>query len=198
MKDGGINMTKVEWLEKNGFSADGFTYSVFGDDTYAIKDELKNLGCKYSPLLKWHSPQLLDLEVGYGMVCFSFDELMEWNEEEGNAFYFENVKIIIDKRFKEAIGPNNTEYYNAEAGERIRDLTVKYKATRGFMGKFGYTYIHSFVRDNYIFIWFTQKELKLEKGAAIELTGTIKEFNEYNEEKQTILTRCVIKEIEIK
>ena len=35
-----------EWLQKNGFSADGQTLCVFGDDTYAIKDELKRMGCK--------------------------------------------------------------------------------------------------------------------------------------------------------
>lgn len=32
--------------------ADGLTWCVFGDDTYAIKEQLKELGCKFSPLLK--------------------------------------------------------------------------------------------------------------------------------------------------
>lgn len=47
-----MSMTKELWLEKNGFGADGLTWCVFGDDTYAIKEQLKELGCKFSPLLK--------------------------------------------------------------------------------------------------------------------------------------------------
>ena len=70
-------MTKAEWLEKNGFSADGLTYCIFGDDTYSIKEKLKQLGCRFSPLLKWHSPEPLDLPAGYGMISFTFDDILE-------------------------------------------------------------------------------------------------------------------------
>ena len=30
-------LTKVEWLELNGFGTDARTFCVFGDDTYSIK-----------------------------------------------------------------------------------------------------------------------------------------------------------------
>ena len=45
-----MKITKELWLEKNGFGADGLTWCIFGEDTYAIKEQLKELGCKFSPL----------------------------------------------------------------------------------------------------------------------------------------------------
>ena len=45
-------MTKAEYFEKNGFNEDGYTYCVVGEDTYSIKDHLKEMGGKYNPTLK--------------------------------------------------------------------------------------------------------------------------------------------------
>ena len=36
-----MKMTKELWLEKNGFGADGLTWCIFGEDTYASSS--KNL-----------------------------------------------------------------------------------------------------------------------------------------------------------
>ena len=41
-------------------------------------------------------------------------------------------------------------------------------------------------------IWKTSKGMDLEKGEALHLTGTIKDHSEYDEEKQTVLTRCKV------
>lgn len=187
-------MTKEMWLEKNGFSADGFTYSVFGDDTYSIKEWLKEQGCKFSPLLKWHSPEPIDMPVGYGMICFSFDELYQWDEANRNAYFYESAETLVNRRFKEAEGPSLSEYIG-EVGERLRNLTAIYKSSRGFSGKYGWTNIHTFQVGEDVLVWFTQKELNLEKGVAVDLTGTVKKHEEFREVKTTQLSRCIIKEV---
>lgn len=58
-------------------------------------------------------------------------------------------------------------------------------------------HIHTF-RDGYgnALIWKTTRGLGLEKGDAVHLKGTIKEHSEYDDEKQTVLTRCRVKEVQ--
>lgn len=41
-------------------------------------------------------------------------------------------------------------------------------------------------------IWKTNKGLGIEKGSKVHLKGTIKDHSEYDEEKQTVLTRCKV------
>lgn len=41
-------------------------------------------------------------------------------------------------------------------------------------------------------IWKTNKGLGIEKGSKVHLKGTIKTHDEYDEEKQTVLTRCKV------
>jgi len=43
-------------------------------------------------------------------------------------------------------------------------------------------------------VWKTSKGLGIEEGKTVHLTGTIKDHNEYKDEKQTILTRCKVGE----
>lgn len=190
----GDSMDKELWLEKNGFSADGFTYCIFGDDTYSIKEHLKELGCKFSPLLKWHSSQPLDLPAGYGVICFSFDEILQWDEAAQNAYFYESSKEKIEKRFKQAEGPSLSEYVG-EVGERLRNLTAIFKSTRGFAGNYGWTNIHTFQVGENILVWFTAKDLELERGQVVDLTGTIVKHEEFRGIKTTKINRCIVKAV---
>lgn len=54
-------------------------------------------------------------------------------------------------------------------------------------------YIFTF-RDNKgnALVWKTTKGLVYERGEKVHLKGTIKEHSEYDEEKQTVLTRCKV------
>lgn len=185
---------KREWMFKNGFGEDGLTWCVFGDDTYSIKDHLKELGCKFSPILKWHCDKPLDLPAGYGMISFAFEDLYEWNPQTKNAYFYEDAKEKVDKAFKQAEGPSLSEYVG-EVGERLRNVTAIYKSSRGFDSRFGWTNIHTFEVGNDILVWFTQKDLTFEKGQAVDLTGTIKKHEEFRGVKTTHLSRCIIKTI---
>ena len=188
-------MTKEMWLEKNGFSADGFTYVIFGDDTYSIKEWLKEQGCKFHPFLKWHSPAPLDVPVGYGGICFAFDEICVYDEASKEVYFKETAKEFIERRVKTAEGPSLSEYVGY-VGERLRNLTAIYKSTRGFMGNYGWTNIHTFQIGEDVLVWFTAKDLDLEKGQAVDLTGTVKKHEEFREVKTTQLSRCIIKAVE--
>lgn len=184
-----MKMTKELWMEKNGFGADGLTWCIFGEDTYSIKEQLKELGCKFSPLLKWHSPQPLDLPVGYGMFSISFDEIGQWDIINEAVCYFEKSQELVERKFREAEGPSLSEYVGTP-GERLRNVTAIYKSTRGFSGKFGWTNIHTFQIGENVLVWFTSVDLDFEKGQAVDLTGTIKKHEEFRGVKTTQLSRC--------
>ena len=47
-------------------------------------------------------------------------------------------------------------------------------------------------------IWKTSKGLGIENGEAVHIKGTIKEHSEYEDEKQTVLTRCKVEMEELK
>ncbi len=187
---------KQKWMENHAFGKDGFTWCVFGDDTYAIKDWLKKQGCKFDPLLKWHCDKPLDVPEGYGMFSIAFNNIFDWNMYLKEANYKETAKEEIDRRFQEAEGPSNSEYVG-EVGERLRNITAIYKSIRGFVSNFNgqYTFIYIFKSGENTLVWMTQKELNLNKGDIVDLTGTIKEHKEYNGEKQTYLNRCIVKKI---
>jgi hypothetical protein len=189
-----MKMTKAEWLTKNGFNENGLTWCVFGDDTYAIKDKLKEWGCKFSPLLKWHSANPIDIPIGYGMFSISFDTIAQWDEENETICYYEKAKEIVDRQFREAEGPSLSEYVGTP-GERLRNLTAIYKSTRGFSGKYGWTNIHTFEVGDNILVWFTQCDVDLERGQAVDLTATVKKHEEFRGVKTTQLSRCIIKPI---
>ena len=53
-------------------------------------------------------------------------------------------------------------------------------------------YIHNFKVGDNTLVWKTTRGLGLEKETVVTLKGTIKEHTEYNDEKQTILTRCKV------
>lgn len=188
------HLSKEIWLEKNGFSAEGLTYIVYGDNTYAIKDWLKEQGCKFNPTLKWHCDKPLDLPEGYGMVSFSFDEIAKWDEIYKEVFFFESAKAKVERKIREAEGPSLSEYVG-EVGQRLRNMTAIFKSSRGFAGRFGWTNIHTFQIGENVLVWFTEVDLDMEYGSTVDLTGTVKKHEEFRGVKTTQLSRCIVKEI---
>ena len=45
-------------------------------------------------------------------------------------------------------------------------------------------------------IWKTSKGLGIENGVMVHIKGTIKEHSEYQDEKQTVITRCKVEEVQ--
>lgn len=183
-------MSKEEWLMKNGFNPDGLTYCVIGE-TYSIKNKLKELGYRYSPILKWHAAAPSQEISDRTHVVIDFHDIYEWNEELNTPFFLESAEEKINKVFAEANGPSHTEYVGY-IGDRLRNITAIYSSSRGYMGHNYYTYIHTFNADNACLVWFTTKELILEKGTPVLLSGTIEAHEEFRGVRTTRISRCKI------
>ena len=187
---------KHEVALKLGFGEDEKAYLVYGDDTFAIKDKLKELGARFDPTLKWFFSKEVALPEGYKLCEMSFDELYTYNPRTKWAEFKEDAKTIVSRRIVELKGPSTSQFYPGAEKERIRNITAKVKSIRGFEGMYGYTAVYTFSSEDYIFIWMTSKcDLDLSVGDTVDLTGTIKKFDEYMGEKNTYLTRCIVKSI---
>ena len=186
---------KHEVALKLGFGEDEKAYLVYGDDTFAIKNKLKELGARFDPTLKWFFSKEVELPEGYKLCVMSFDELYNYNPQSKWAEFKEDAKAIVSRRIAELKGPSTSVYYPGAEKERIRNITAKVDSIRGFEGIYGYTSVYTFTSENYVFVWMTSKTLNLNVGETVDLTGTIKKFDEYLGVSQTHLTRCVVKKI---
>ena len=191
------NKYKHEVALKLGFGEDENVYIVCGNDTFAIKDQLKKLGARFDPTLKWFFSTVVELPEGYQLCKINFDELYSYNPQTKWAQFKEDAKQTISDRILEVKGPSTSIFYPAAEKERIRNIMAKVSNIFSFDGLYGYTTIYTFTSENYVFVWMTSKSnLSLVIGDFVDLTGTIKNFNEYQGVKNTYLTRCTIKKIE--
>lgn len=188
---------KHEVALKLGFGEDEKAYLVYGDDTFAIKDKLKELGARFDPTLKWFFSKEVELPEGYKLCTMSFDELYNYNPQSKWAEFKEDAKAIVSRRIAELKGPSTSVYYPGVEKERIHNITAKVKSIHGFEGMYGYTSVYTFTSGDYIFVWITSKcNMNLAVGDTVDLTGTIKKFDEYMGVAQTYLTRCLVKKVE--
>lgn len=111
-------------------------------------------------------------------------------KEEEEAKAKEEEKRINEEKAK-------SQYYG-NIGEKIEVKAIyKFSAwyeCKSFSG-FGTEthYIHTFKAGDNTLVWKTTCGLGLDKETEVTLKGTVKDHNEYNDEKQTILTRCRVK-----
>lgn len=187
---------KHEVALKLGFGEDEKVYLVYGDDTFVIKNQLKEMGARFDPTLKWFFSKEVELPEGYNLCAMSFDELYDYAPQNKWASFKENAKDIVKRRMVELKGPSTSEFYPGVEKERIRNITAKVESIRGFEGIYGYTSVYIFTSENYVFVWMTSKAMDLTAGETVDLTGTIKKFDEYMGVNQTHLTRCIIKKVE--
>lgn len=185
---------KHEVALKFGFGEDEKVYLVYGDDTYAIKDKLKRLGARFDPTLKWFFSKEVALPEGYKLYGMSFDELYTYNPQTKWAEFKEDAKALVSRKMVELKGPSTSKFYPGVEKERIRNITAKVKSIRGFEGAYGYTTIYTFTSEDYVFVWMSSKcNVDFAVGDTVDLTGTIKKFDEYAGIKNTYLTRCTVK-----
>ena len=185
-------ITKAEWFEANGFSENGVTYLVLGN-SYAIKDELKENGFKFSPLLRWHCDNC-DYELSQG--CYykplNFYDLFTWDSDTNTAFMKEGTREAIELIFNPIEDCNST--YVGEIGERLRDIFVTVRNIGGFDSAYGYKWVYTFEDESgNRYTWFTTSQQAVSIGSTVSLTGTIKAHVEYKDAETTQLTRCSLK-----
>jgi len=188
---------KAKAATSMGFSEDGFVYIVYGDDTFAIKEHLKELGGRFNPYLKWYFAKEVELPEGYNLCKIAIDDICDYDIMTRTLSFKEGVADFIEKKIAELVGPSTIEFYPGVEKERIRNITAKVKNIFGFEGTYGYTYVYTFSSENYIFVWMTRSyKDNFKIGDTVDLTGTIKNFAEYNGIKNTYLTRCIIEPIQ--
>ena len=188
-----VLMTKSEWLEKNGFNENGKTFCVIGGNTFAIKDSLKEQGCKFSPLLKWHAPAAMELPEGFKTIEISFDAYYTFNDEVGAACQLPDSEEKIEELFCHAEGRDISEYYGT-VGEKVSKVNAVFVSKRGFDGRFGWTNIYTFRIGTSVVTWMTSTSINdaLKEGQTVKLSGTIKKQEKYKGEKITYFTRCKV------
>lgn len=183
-------LTKDKWLEMNGFSPFGVTYLIIGN-SYSIKEELKNNGFIYSPLLRWHAAEMGDIALpeGCSFKKIEFDELFTWDPEQNAVFMLPGTREKLTEIFN-PIEITNSEYVG-EIGERLRDIPVTIKNISGFDSVYGYKWVYVFVDENEnIYSWFTTTSQPVNIGERFKLTGTVKGHVIYKGSKNTQLSRC--------
>ena len=183
---------KVECAQKLGFNENLVTYMVVGGNTYGIKDELKEHGAKFNPIMNWHMPAPIKLPEEFSFCEITFDEVYEFKPLSKMAEMKLNAKDIIEEKLAEMLGEDASEFYPEDEGTRIRGIEATVDKIAGFSGMYGYTYIYNFIADNFHFVWMTSSHQTLEEGDTVVLAGTIKKFDTYKGVHITYLTRCKI------
>lgn len=82
--------------------------------------------------------------------------------------------------------------YIGKAGDKLKGVHVKGRIIAGYETQWNYVYIYQFTDEaNHVFIWKTAASIDTDDSGNFcgKISGTIKEHNEYNGTKQTILTR---------
>lgn len=187
-------MTKNEWLKTNGFSQNGVTYIVIGN-SYKIKDELKDAGFKFSPLLRWHCEDnvyLLPPECEY--YTLRYEDIFTWNEEEGVTFMKEGAREYLNSIFN-PIRESNSEYVG-EVGERLFDIKCGVINVSGFRSAYNFSWVYTFKDFNgNEYAWITTSQQPIGEGMFYIVSGTVKKHAEYKGIKTTYLSRCSVRRI---
>lgn len=198
----------AEFFEKNGFNADGKTYFVLGN-TYAIKEELKAQGAKWDNVSRhWHmavKPEgLKTFEVSVEeMYRADAAGIYDWHNWIGFAEIHDKGLIHysdrIDKAEQELKASESTSEHVGEIGDKL-EIVVTYTHTASWENSFGYraslTYLHTFKDEQgNVFTWKTGNCIEADYDTKMKITGTIKEHGDYKGIKQTVLTRCKVKEV---
>lgn len=120
----------------------------------------------------------------------------------------ENARIKREKEEAEKEAREKAEkerkanlQYIGNIGDRLKKIPVTYVFGTTFNSFYGIVTLLKFIDGNgNVLIWKTNscpevldengKDVVIDTGDKLYITGTIKEHNEYKEEKQTILTRC--------
>lgn len=190
---------RAQWKEWNGFNGNDTTFCICGN-TYPIKDMLKEAGCKFNKLLFWHSPvEMTNLPEDCYQFEVKFDEMYYYIAESGWQPHERNTAASIIREHTNRVMPKKEveicgSYLEGEVGQRVRNLQATLTAVHGFSSMYGYSFVYTFeTSKGEKLTWITTKDLDMETDTVVDLTFTIKEFAEYRNERQTKITRAIVK-----
>lgn len=183
---------KRKWLEKNGWSQDETCWIIIGE-SYSIKEELKNAGFRYSPILKWYKNEF-DEKYADRLLEIKLSEIAQWSAWGEASFNIDAQKIINEKIAK--MQPQSTSTWIGKIGDKLKGIKVKLTSKYNFETRYGVSTIYNFEdEEGNVLVWFSSTIQEVEPGEWCTIKScTIKDHSEYKNVKQTILTRCSIKE----
>ena len=92
---------------------------------------------------------------------------------------------------REARRMSSVSTYVGEVGQRLTIVTVSAKLVTSWENYYGTTYLYRFTDQNgNVYIWRASYEMDISDGMTIK--GTVKDHNEYDGVKQTVITRCAV------
>lgn len=184
-----------EWLEREGFNAEGTTYLVLGN-TYEMREELKANGAKFNYILGWHmaDPKHFDVvSLNVEQVTYrTWDGRYDYERDpEGIEALIAKLKEDAEQELKTKRGEHISEYIGT-VGER-RDFVCKMVGHFTYESHYSYygetNHIYKFEDENGdIIVWNTCSWLEDDK-TEYRFKATVKEHSEYKGEKQTVITR---------
>lgn len=191
---------KKNILTKWGFDAENpKVYIIFGENTYNIKEEIKERGGRYNPALGWHFTKETELPEGYSLIPIDFDAVYEWFPMVKRIELKENAKEVVEEA-KNANLPASKSEFIGEIKERLRGLNVTLTGARAVSSVYGTSIMFTFKEGDNELVWFTScppDEKDAIVGHKYSLTATVKDHKIYNGVKQTYLNRCILKEFVI-
>jgi hypothetical protein len=102
--------------------------------------------------------------------------------------------------FKIATEPKNRERkvsdYYGTVGQKIVNLPLNFIREYSFETMYGVTHLQKFNDDNgNLFVWGASRWQDLEEGKKYLVSGTIKAHKDYKGIKQTVITRCKVRNV---
>ena len=179
---------QAEWLRRNGFNSEGYTYIVCGE-TYSIKEQLKDAGFRYDPILMWHQSEV-PADYKDKVQQFHWQDLLEFSAW-GEGHFFAETKQQIKNLVQPAQEISSSEWIE---GDKIQDLLATFVKKHTYQSRYGLSNIYTFqTEEDNILVWFTTTNPDIKLGDSFFLSGRIKDRKEYNGVKQTIITRVTFK-----
>ena len=113
---------REKWLKDNGFNENLETYVYFLDNSYEVKETLKDDGFRFNKVLYWHTPELKE-EYSDKTFKVTLDEIAEISAW-GTGYYKENAKDYIEKKMFDARGEKEGEWLGDPALDVNKKITV--------------------------------------------------------------------------
>jgi hypothetical protein len=106
--------------------------------------------------------------------------------------YIKRCEELKQREADAAIERERSEYVG-EVGERLTIKTKTVKILTSWETQYGTTWLYKFVDENdNVFVWFASSPFDGRDELVTEIKATVKDHNERDGVKQTVLTRCKV------
>lgn len=171
---------------------------------------------QFNVISQWLDKHDVDGDFGcwhghYKTVCFTLSEytgrIGKYEVKLQELWHFnarltvKSIDMVYDKSEEQIDEEKRQEAakygWHHEVSERLRDVRCTcVKAKEVGCNEYGSHWLYEFTDGSSMYVWFTGKRA-IEEGDDVLLTGTVKSLDEFNGVKQTQVTRCKAKQLEV-